>query len=686
MALAPLANMTWRTFIDIFAGEFAEHPNGKKAVVWLRECIKGLNEEDLHQINFRLRLAYKRARRAEAEPETRHLTPSYLENPGYTGVFCGSASALPMTVLLLASMLLSSLNNFAQVATPQTVTLNNGLVMPKLAFAANVWPTATCRNATHLALDAGFRFVWSSALVHSECQRAQREAISEHPTVRRADLFLAGTVDTQGCATLDDCRSATLAGAQAQFRILGPEPLEMLMLDYPSSAGCAGITGQWQALTALYRAGKVRSVAVSNFAAAQLSCLLSAEGEGGAAVPPVANQMRFYVGHTGVDLALNARHGIVVQAYSPLGNGALIYASAAPAATKLEPSLSLSAFYQERDGRDAEHVHLAEDAALFGWSLGAAEMARLDVYHRRVERLDALHEATAGEEAPAGEVVPPSCPPGTVPWPGEACEPLRRAEASARAFLRANMFPFDAPNTGTLFDNFSASTSSGVAQATASLALSARARFGWAASVPRRLFEGYVLPYASVNEARTDWRQLLWEALTPQPWVEALPNASSIESVAVAVNRNLWGALGNLTGRRAIRFKSDQTPLVYDPLSTILFGYASCTGVSIAYVDALRTLGVPARLAGTPAWHGKPEAGNHNWVEWFCNKAHFGEGTRVFAAAFRREEYGEGRAATHYPMAWDLDNKGVVGVDRSEYYASVCGACGGVEGAALYSV
>ena len=104
----------------------------------------------------------------------------------------------------------------------------------------------------------------------------------------------------------------------------GRYALEMLMLDYPSSAGCAGITGQWQALTALYRAGKVRSVAVSNFAAAQLSCLFSAEGEGGAVVPPVANQMRFYVGHTGVDLGLNARHGIVVQAYSPLGNGALI--------------------------------------------------------------------------------------------------------------------------------------------------------------------------------------------------------------------------------------------------------------------------------------------------------------------------------------------------------------------------
>ena len=70
MALAPLANMTWRTFIDLFADEFAEHPNGKKAVLWLRECVKGLNEEDRYQINFRLRLAHKRARHLAAEPET----------------------------------------------------------------------------------------------------------------------------------------------------------------------------------------------------------------------------------------------------------------------------------------------------------------------------------------------------------------------------------------------------------------------------------------------------------------------------------------------------------------------------------------------------------------------------------------------------------------------------------------
>ena len=55
--------------------------------------------------------------------------------------------------------------------------------------------------------------------------------------------------------------------------------------------------------------------------------------------------------------------------------------------------------------------------------------------------------------------------------------------------------------------------------------------------------------------------------------------------------------------------------LIMDPMSTITFGFASCTGVSILYTDALRAVGVPARLVGTPAWNGEVENGNHNWVE-----------------------------------------------------------------------
>jgi len=238
----------------------------------------------------------------------------------------------------------------------------------------------------------------------------------------------------------------------------------------------------------------------------------------------------------------------------------------------------------------------------------------------------------------------------------------------------------------------------GIVDPTVSLALRARQQFGWAGRVPRDLFESAVLPYANVNEARSDWRQLFWDTLTAQPWVTALHNESTLEEVAVAVNANVWRTLGNLTRGSPITFKSEQTPLIFDPLSTVLFGFASCTGISITFVDALRTLGVPARLVGTPAWHGKVDDGNHNWVEvhlgdgwrfiegapagggetfanpcdkWFCNPAHFDGATKVFAAGYRRVAAGD----TYYPLAWDLANRGVAGTDRSAYYTSACAAC-----------
>ena len=42
-------------------------------------------------------------------------------------------------------------------------------------------------------------------------------------------------------------------------------------------------------------------------------------------------------------------------------------------------------------------------------------------------------------------------------------------------------------------------------------------------------------------------------------------------------------------------------------------GMASCTGLSILLVDALRSVGIPARFAGTASWH--DDRGNHSWTE-----------------------------------------------------------------------
>jgi len=290
------------------------------------------------------------------------------------------------------------------------------------------------------------------------------------------------------------------------------------------------------------------------------------------------------------------------------------------------------------------------------------------------------------------------CPAGEVPWPqiGKSsafdCQKEEDAAFEAKSFIYANMPQWDVLNNGTLAE--------GIIGPTVNLSLAVRQKYPWAAAVPRNIWQDYVLPYASVNEARTDWRQFMTELLTPLV-KSSTTQAASLSDVADVLNKQLWSVL---RPQGAITFKSEQTPLIYDPMSTITFGYASCTGVSILFVDVLRTFGVPARLVGTPAWHGQMNDGNHNWVEvwlgkghglaaedwafiegapagpgeklsnpcdkWFCNPQHFDGATKTFAAQFNKQSN-----TTTYPMAWDLGNREVPGVDRSAYYNAICRAC-----------
>ena len=57
-----------------------------------------------------------------------------------------------------------------------------------------------------------------------------------------------------------------------------------------------------------------------------------------------------------------------------------------------------------------------------------------------------------------------------------------------------------------------------------------------------------------------------------------------------------------------LREKTNQSPA-----ESMRQGMASCTGLSVLLVDALRAVGIPARFAGTAAWH--DDRGNHSWTE-----------------------------------------------------------------------
>jgi len=270
------------------------------------------------------------------------------------------------------------------IVSSPSVKLNNGVDMPLIAFGANFYPQETCKQATAWALQAGIRFIWSSEIIGEPCQRAQRQAI-DSSGVPRKDIYLAGTVDTSRCTGLQGCYQATKTGCEGQFAALGPDPLDMLMLDYPSSAGCDGIRGQWKAFQEFATAGKVKTLAVSNFDEGQIQCVLNMPG----ATQPAVNQMKYNVGfgqNQGV-VAENKHHGVVLQAYSPLGTGSVLKdpvlqqigkkygKSAAQVALRwlLHQGVAVNVASTNLE-------HLREDASVFDFDLDENDMSQLSAH------------------------------------------------------------------------------------------------------------------------------------------------------------------------------------------------------------------------------------------------------------------------------------------------------------------
>jgi threonine dehydratase len=148
------------------------------------------------------------------------------------------------------------------------------------------------------------------------------------------------------------------------------------------------------------------------------------------------------------------------------------------------------------------------------------------------------------------------------------------AMAGCVKFLEQNLPSFDVTNKVTLGFTESgdlSDTNNGVAYYGTTVAINVRSIYSWAANVPIDLFLEYVLPYSSVNEARSDWRPLMLTA------VQTMLNNSGLDvdtltvtDVVSIVNNGLWTAFSGKT----ITFKSEQTPLIYDPMSVLAFSYA----------------------------------------------------------------------------------------------------------------
>jgi hypothetical protein len=136
-------------------------------------------------------------------------------------------------------------------------------------------------------------------------------------------------------------------------------------------------------------------------------------------------------------------------------------------------------------------------------------------------------------------------------------------------------------------------------------ALETRQKFAWARQTPWEIYCNDVLPYAVVDEARTPWRQEFYRLFAPK-----VRDCTTGSEAALKVAASMKEATG-------VKYSTERSKPNQSALESVKQGKASCTGLSILLIDALRSVGIPARMAGILTWSHIP--GNHSWVEAWCD-------------------------------------------------------------------
>lgn len=206
-------------------------------------------------------------------------------------------------------------------------------------------------------------------------------------------------------------------------------------------------------------------------------------------------------------------------------------------------------------------------------------------------------------------------------------------------------------------------------------AYKARAEFPWAKDVPDSVFLNDVVAYANLNENRESWRKDFYERFK-----KYVAPCKTMREAIDSVNKNVRDEL--LVDYNTKREKPDQAP--YESMRQHM---ASCSGLSILLTDAFRAVGIPSRVAGTPAWH--DDRGNHNWNEvwidgqwrfteyypsddldqsWFLTDAGkaIKEDVRkaIYAASFKP-------TGCYFPLVWDENIRYVHAENVTDRYTSL---------------
>lgn len=193
--------------------------------------------------------------------------------------------------------------------------LYNGVKIPCIGFGT--WQAAdgdTALEAVRAALDIGYRHIDTAAAYGNEESVGRAVKSSGLP---REELFITSKLwnAVRGY-------EETVQAFEESLRKLGMDYMDLYLIHWPNPIAFRSQWKEknaqsWRAMEDLYKAGKIRSIGVSNFMPRHLDALLET-----AEIVPMVNQLLLCPGELQEETAAYCRkRNILLEAYSPLGTG-----------------------------------------------------------------------------------------------------------------------------------------------------------------------------------------------------------------------------------------------------------------------------------------------------------------------------------------------------------------------------
>ena len=278
-------------------------------------------------------------------------------------------------------------------------TLSNGVKIPCLGYGT--WQTPTgeiARDSVKAALDAGYRHIDTAAGYGNEDSVGEGMRASG---VAREDIFLT----TKHWITHRGYEK-TIEACNDSLRALGVDYIDLYLIHWPAVAKIADnweeINAEtWRGFEKLYKDGKLRAIGVSNYEETHIEALAKT-----AEIMPMVNQLEFHPGYMQLDnIRYNQKRGILVEAWSPLGSGAVLKdETLAKIAAKYNKSVAQLCIRLSLDygilplPKSTNAERIAQNAEVFDFEISAEDKAI-------IEAMPTLgYSGFTPEEAPADKL------------------------------------------------------------------------------------------------------------------------------------------------------------------------------------------------------------------------------------------------------------------------------------------